>query len=201
MTEIHNEQFIDELDFDDTTNECTDLDNKWLDDIEKDNIDYAKFYKDDIYDIKVMFVYVDSNNAIYHVSSEHLEMETKNTISQKEIISIVNDKKKVNRKNYRVFKCYLYNLDIDTDDLHKFIANKYVEDSHSLFFRPVDLAFDVKINPTIAQFHTLNTLYLFMREKPTDTNNSGSNRKNVTKKVKRVTFHPDLKHTRRRHIK
>ena len=98
MTEIHNEQFIDELDFEDTSIDCTDLDNKWLDDIEKDNIDYAKFYKDDIYDIKVMFVYVDSNNAIYHVSSEHLEMETKNIISQKEIISIVNDKKKLTEK-------------------------------------------------------------------------------------------------------
>jgi hypothetical protein len=136
MTEIHNAQFIDELDFDDTSIDCADLDNKWLDDIEKDNIDYAKFYKDDIYDIKVMFVYVDSNNAIYHVSSEHLELETKNTVLQKEIVSIVNDKKKVNKKNYRVFKCYLYNLDIDPDDLHKFIANKYVEDNHSSLFSP-----------------------------------------------------------------
>jgi hypothetical protein len=199
MTEIHNAQFIDDLDFDDTSIDCADLDNKWLDDIEKDNIDYAKFYKDDIYDIKVMFVYVDSNNAIYHVSSEHLELETKNTILQKEIVSIVNDKKKMNKKNYRVFKCYLYNLDIDPDDLHKFIANKYVEDNHSLFFRPVDLAFDVKINPTIAQFHTLNTLYLFMREKPSDKVSSDTGKRNTTKKVKRVTFQPDLKHTRRRY--
>ena len=201
MTEIRNAPFIDELDLDDTSNDCTDLDNKWLDDIEKDNIDYAKFYKDDIYDMKVVFVYVDSDNAIYHVSSEHIEMETKNTISQKEIITIVNDKKKVNKKNYRVFKCYLYNLDIDPDDLHKFISNKYNEDSYSPFFIPIDLAFDVKINPTIAQFHTLNTLYLFMKEKPSDIINSDTNKKNVTKKVKRVTFHPDLKHTRRRHIK
>lgn len=199
MTEIYNTHFVDELDFDDTNNDCIDLDNKWLDDIEKDNIDYARFYKDDIYDIKVIFVYVDSNNAIYHVSSEYLELETKNIVLQKEIINIVNDKKKVNKKNYRVFKCYLYNIDIEPDDLHKFIANKHNDDRQSSFFRTIDLAFDIKVNPTIAQFHTLNTLYLFMREKQTDTLSDDTNKKNITKKIKRVSFQPDLKHTRRRH--
>ena len=47
MTEIHNAQFIDDLDFDDTSIDCADLDNKWLDDIEKDNIyKLIDFFKD-----------------------------------------------------------------------------------------------------------------------------------------------------------
>lgn len=197
MTEVCNTHFIDDLNIDDTSNDCIDLDNKWLDEVEKNNIDYANFYKDDIYNIKVIFVYVDNNNTIYHVSSEHLELETKNTVSQKEIVTIVNDKKKINKKNYRIFNCYLYNIDIDPDDLHKLIANQY---NQSSFFRSINLAYDIKINPTIAQFHTINTLYLFMREKPTDINSDNNSKRNVTRKIKRVTFQPDLKHTRRRHV-
>lgn len=178
-----------------------DLDTKWITDIEAHNKDYAKFYKDDVYRTQAVFVYIDHDNAITHVSEQAVDLETKNILTQQELASLVNDKNRVGKKKYRLVKCYLYNIDIDPEDLRAFIRETGTGTGTitNRFFRQLDLAHDAIIYPTISQFQNLNTVYLFMREKNTDMpTGDGTRPENNTRKIKRVSFHPDIKHTRRR---
>lgn len=176
-----------------------DLDTKWITDIEAHNKDYAKFYKDDVYRTQAVFVYIDHDNAITHVSEQDVDLETKNILTQQELASIVNDKNRVGKKKYRLVKCYLYNIDIDPEDLRAFIREAGTGTMTNRFFRQLDLAHDAIIYPTISQFQNLNTIYLFMREKNADMpTGDGTRAENNTRKIKRVSFHPDIKHTRRR---
>jgi len=183
--------------------DCLALDTKWIDDVETYNKDYAKFYKDDVYHIRAVFIYVDHDRAITHVSEQSIDLATKNVLTQQEIASLVNDKNRVGKKKYRLVKCYLYNIDIDPEDLHTFIRDtpRVPGVGDGRFFRQIDLAHNVPIYPTISQFQSLNTTYLFMREKNPDAplgGDGGGRVENTTRKIKRVSFHPDLKHTRRR---
>ena len=173
------------------------LDTKWITDLETHNKDYAKFYKDDVYHIQIVFAYIDHDNVIIHVSEHSVDLETKNILTQQELASLVNDKNRVGKKKYRLVKSYLYNIDIDPEDLRAFIREP--ELTTDRFFRQLDLAHDAVIYPTIAQFQNLNTIYLFMREKHAEMPTGDSTKmENNTRKIKRVSFHPDIKHTRRR---
>lgn len=189
----------------DTEDDIGDLDMKWLDDIEQHHHDYAKFYKDDVFNVKFVFIYTDVNKDIKYVSSKHIDLETKNVCTQNELANIIYNNNQINKKKYRLLKCYLYNLDIEPDDLQDFIHNKKKQ-SISLydtpFFRLIDVARNIVIHPTISQFQKMNALYLIMVERDvvdgTFYGSTPHTSESRTRKIKRVRFHPDIKQTRKR---
>lgn len=182
-----------------------DLDMNWITDIEQHNDEYGKFYKDDIFTLKVVFIYTNFDKDIEHVSSSNIDLETKNILTHAELANIIYTKNKINNTRYRLLRCYLYNIDIDPDDLKQFIQKQQNYEQTTLetlpFFNKVDTARNILINPTISQFHKMNTLYLIMGERePTNgkRHNNANTNETRTRKIKRVRFHPDVKHTRRR---
>jgi hypothetical protein len=104
-----------------------------------------------------------------------------------------------------MLKCYLYNLDIEPDDLKDFIRNKnkhHVSPSNTPFFQIIDVARNITIQPTISQFQNMNALYIIMGERDVIDGkrhgNTPHTHEGKTRKVKRVRFHPDIKQTRKR---
>ena len=179
---------------DDTDTEPVQLDMKWLSDIEQHNNDYGKFYKDDVFTMNVVFIHANCDKNIEHVSSMKVDLENKNIFTQHELANIIQTKNKVNKTKYRLISAYLYNIDIEPDDLLDFIK-KHTNPASEQFFNKLDLARDIIIHPTIAQFHKMNTLYLIMGERRERDTKANEGR---TRKIKRVTFHPDIKQTRKR---
>lgn len=189
----------------DNENDFVDLDMKWLDDVEQHNRDYGKFYKDDVFNIKVVFIYTDVNKNIEYVSTKNVDLENKNAFTQDELVNVIHRSNQINRKKYRLLKCYLYNLDIEPDDLQEFIRNKNKYDTSNVdipFFQLIDVARNIVIQPTISQFQKMNTLYLIMGERDVMDGkrhgNSPHAQEGKTRKIKRVRFHPDVKQTRKR---
>ena len=200
---ISNEEDLDMVS--DYENDVDNLDVKWLDDVEQHNREYGKFYKDDIFSIKIVFIYTDVNKNIEHVSSKNVDLENKNIFTQNELVSVIHTNNQINKKRYRLLKCYLYNLDIEPDDLKDFIRNnnKYdVSKTDTPFFHLIDVARNIVIYPTISQFQKMNTLYLVMGERDVIDGkrygNTAHTQEGKTRKVKRVRFHPDVKQTRKR---
>ena len=177
----------------DNESEFDNLDMKWLDDVEEHNREYGKFYKDDIFNIKVVFIYTDVNKNIEYVSSKNVDLENKNIFTQNELVSVIHTNNQINKKRFRLLKCYLYNLDIEPDDLKDFIRNnnKYnVSKADTPFFHLIDVARNIIIQPTISQFQKMNTLYLVMGERDVIDGKRHGNRPHTqegkTRKVKRV---------------
>ena len=189
----------------DTENDIGGLDMKWLDDIEHHNREYGKFYKDDVFNIKIVFIYTDANKNIEYVSSKHVDLENKNIFTQNELVNVIHSINHFNKKRYRLLKCYLYNLDIEPDELQNFIRSKYEQNAVSQdtpFFHTIDVARNIVIQPTISQFQKMNTIYLIMSERDVIDGkrhgNTSHTNEGKTRKIKRVRFHPDVKQTRKR---
>lgn len=189
----------------DTENDIGGLDMKWLDDLEHHNREYGKFYKDDVFNIKIVFIYTDANKNIEYVSSKHVDLENKNIFTQNELVNVIHNINHFNKKRYRLLKCYLYNLDIEPDELQNFIRSKYEQNAVSQdtpFFHTVDVARNIVIQPTISQFQKMNTIYLIMGERDVIDGkrhgNTSHTNEGKTRKIKRVRFHPDVKQTRKR---
>ena len=189
----------------DTENDIGGPDMKWLDDLEHHNREYGKFYKDDVFNIKVVFIYTDANKNIEYVSSKHVDLENKNIFTQNELVNVIHSINHFNKKRYRLLKCYLYNLDIEPDELQNFIRSKYEQNAVSQdtpFFHTIDVARNIVIQPTISQFQKMNTIYLIMSERYVIDGkrhgNTSHTNEGKTRKIKRVRFHPDVKQTRKR---
>ena len=73
---------------------------KWLDDVEEHNREYGKFYKDDIFNIKVVFIYTDVNKNIEYVSSKNVDLENKNIFTQNELVSVIHTNNQINKKDF-----------------------------------------------------------------------------------------------------
>ena len=158
-----------------------------------------------IFSISKLFIYTDVNKNIEYVSSKNVDLENKNIFTQNELVSVIHTNNQINKKRFRLLKCYLYNLDIEPDDLKDFIRNnnKYnVSKADTPFFHLIDVARNIIIQPTISQFQKMNTLYLVMGERDVIDGkrhgNSPHTQEGKTRKVKRVRFHPDVKQTRKR---
>ena len=90
----------------DNESDFDNLDMKWLDDLEEHNREYGKFYKDDVFNIKVVFIYTDVNKNIECVSSKNVDLENKNAFTQDELVNIIHRSNQINKKKYRLLKCY-----------------------------------------------------------------------------------------------
>ena len=62
------------------------LDDTWINNFDSiDNL-YSKFYKDDVYNIKIDYIYINSKNEINKIKEEIFFMQTPNIISNEESI-------------------------------------------------------------------------------------------------------------------
>ena len=139
------------------------------------------------------------------MSSKDVDLENKNIFTQNELVNVIHNINNVNKKRYRLLKCYLYNLDIEPDELQNFIRNTNTQNTNSQdtpFFHMVDVARNIIIQPTISQFQNMNTIYLIMGERNVIDGkrhgNTSHTNEGKTRKIKRVMFHPDVKQTRKR---
>ena len=65
------------------------LDDTWINNFDSiDNL-YSKFYKDDVYHIKIDYIYINSNNEINKIKEEFFFMQTPHIISKEEIIAFI----------------------------------------------------------------------------------------------------------------
>lgn len=139
------------------------LETDWINQAEKHVSEYSSFYKDDNFSVKCTKIFIDKDNHIQHVTSSEIELTDKNIISPSDISRDVEQVTKLGNKKYKLSKCFTFNIDIDPESLPKFIESPE-ENMGKGFLNEFICSTDTYINPTIAQFQSINTVYLIFGE-------------------------------------
>ena len=65
------------------------LDNDWIGNYEKKELEYHDFYKDDIKYIKIYSLFVNDNLALENIKKETIFFEEKNLLKKQQLLSII----------------------------------------------------------------------------------------------------------------
>ena len=158
------------------------LDTKWLDNFEEEDKKYEQFYKEDVQNIKLHYIYVNKNNEIEEIVKDIINLSLNNCISREELVGILKKTSYYNNKRYTVLSILKYNIDIEPNDISHFLMNQYEDDStnnnnsiNNIFLSQVRNIDTIILNKTVLAFQDLNDIIIIFYEK--------SNKLNQTKKI------------------
>jgi hypothetical protein len=156
-----------------------DLDTSWIDEFKKDNEKYSDFYTEDVTTITLFFIYIDHKNNVENLSRDLLILDKKNTIVRDQLIQIIKQNQIHMYNKYKLISLFKYNIDIESEEIYKFINNKDDSSYNKRFFIQEKYLNDIIYKKTINIFQDLNSLFLMFKE----VNTPISNIMNSTKKT------------------
>jgi len=173
-----------------------DLDTSWIDEFKKDNEKYSDFYTEDVTTITLFFIYIDHKNNVENLSRDLLILDKKNTIVRDQLIQLIkqnqnqnknqiqNQNHMYNNNKYKLISLFKYNIDIEPEEIYKFINNKDDSSYNKRFFTQEKYLNDIIYKKTINIFQDLNSLFLIFKEVNTPISNIiNKNNMNSTKKT------------------
>ena len=168
-----------------------DIDMSWIDeemrflsinkDMKREKLEY----------IKINFCFLDRENAISKITSTKYTFSNvddyNRIITEHDILSMIESKKNDDLKHYIFSDLLLFIVDIEP--LHIDALNQSIVDgstcSSNHFLKHYTVISDVICPPTIFIFHSINSIYILLKEKHTiksilkKTNGNNTTRKNV----------------------
>ena len=165
------------------------LDANWIEDFEETDKPYALFYKGDLSEINLFFLYVDRDYELFHVKKKTHVLED-NVLKKEYLINILKNNMNHNNKKYRPISLLKYNITLETNNIVDFTNNptKYN------FLSSEDSIKDFKWENTIKSFNDLNSLHVIFFE------TWKNNKKSLTKKIY-IRSKKGHKKTKRNHLK
>ena len=171
----------------DDLNQLDNLNNDWINNFEEIDKNYSDFYLEDVYSLKIHFIYIDKEHNIEKIKQEKIIIRIPNYISREEIILLL---KKNCHSKYTLLSILKYNIDMDSTDVKDYCKNKNNNNSYLTPIKNVDA---IPFNRTISMFQDLNELIFIFCEKTRNLNNVNNNTKkhiiikpNTTNKKKTI---------------
>lgn len=158
------------------------LDENWINEFEKTDKLFQDFYLDDIYYIKIHYIYINLNNNIEKINEEQLLLSNPNYITREEIIGLLKRNIIENKKKYSLLSILKCNITIKPEEIKNFLKSNNLTDYLNNFIEPIKNIDTIKFEKTICMFQDLNDLLFIFYEKDKKNKNLKSS-KNVTKKV------------------
>ncbi len=159
------------------------LDNKWIENYETQELAYNDFYKDDVKYIKVYSLIINRKLILENINEENFLLENSNILKKYELISLINKYKK--DQKVKLLSILKYNINLDSDNIFEYLKQ---ETENNLFLQSVKSIEDIYFDPTIAMFEDLNSLFFIFVE----TNNIEKSQ------TKRIFLHSNQKKTKKR---
>jgi len=156
------------------------LDTSWIDEFKKDNEKYSDFYTEDVTNITLFFIYIDHKNNVENLSRDLLILDKKNTIVRDQLIQIIKQNQiyNNNKYKYKLISLFKYNIDIEPEEIYRFINNKDDSSYNKRFFTQEKYLNDILYKKTINIFQDLNSLFLIFKEVSTPITNNNNNSNN-----------------------
>ena len=155
------------------------LHNDWITEYEKEELPFDIFYKDDVKNINIIFLYITregGTDSIFHVKKHKCEINN-GTITDNDIYNLILNYKTLQNTTYFVKNIFKYNFTLDPVNL----TNNVGEDN---YIKEHSSSFSINFDKSIKLFENLNTLYFIME--PRHPNNKTRkiyiNTKNKTKR-------------------
>jgi hypothetical protein len=141
--------------------EGEDLDNQWIVDFEKTDIDYKLYYKEDLNYLKINIIYINKNGEIEKIAEDKYFFKVKNILPKEEIIYLIQKYRnsKNTRKKYSLLSIIKYNIDLEPLDIKYYIQHPYN------FLQSLNSIDSITFEKTISMFQDLNQLFIFFYEK------------------------------------
>lgn len=149
------------------------LDCSWINEFEKNEIEYASFYKEQIEALKINYIYVDKDNVIDNIHQESIIIEN-GKLDREKIIEIIKKNKKKNNIDYKLISILKYNITLEPEHIKNYINDDLNDD----FLSKVDILQDIHFKDSINLFQDLNCLYIVFCDKRTR-----ENKNKITKRI------------------
>jgi hypothetical protein len=148
-----------------------DMDDSWIAEEERVLAINKDLKREELEYIKIYFCFLDVENAISKITSMKYTFSNENDrgdytriLTENEILSMIESKKNDDLRNYVFSDMLLYTVDIEATHINLF--NQSVDepgDSH--FLKHYTIVSDVVFPSSIFIFHSINGLYILLKEK------------------------------------
>lgn len=132
-----------------------DLDISWTDSELLDN------RREPLDEIRVAFIYINGENAIEKVDCDTEPLDATHNISKERLLHLVQKKRHVNDKKYRLTDILLFEVPVEYDDLSCFIKDGGGDGD---YLKSIPVFHEVKVEPALLIFHDITFLYVFFAE-------------------------------------
>jgi hypothetical protein len=145
------------------------LDTSWVKHFKKEEQNYSEYYKEEVMNITLFFLYVGKNKEVETISNEQFLLEKNSIIAKDQLIQIIKQKQNIqllNKKTikYNLLSLYKFNIDLETEEINTFISQKSDLETAHRFFQTEKYLNDIKYNNTIHLFQDLNSLFFIFQE-------------------------------------
>lgn len=132
----------------------------WIETFEEEEKNYIMFYPEKIKEITVNILYINKNKELEKISEKTLNLKIENVIKKEELIKLIKENEKIDRKKYKLINILVYNFDINNDELKNFLKKSNNYD----FIKSLKTLDDYEINSTINCLHKINNIYIILIE-------------------------------------
>jgi hypothetical protein len=155
-----------------------DLDESWINEFEKTDKLFCKFYKEDNYYVDVQYIYINKENEIETTQKETLMFQSPNVITREELISLLKKNMTYNNKQYNLLTLLNYNIDVNPEEINAFLNSKNTSYYNDRFLKKLNSVDTIFFDKTINMYQDLNNLFIIFYE-----NSDNKTVKNTTKKI------------------
>jgi hypothetical protein len=137
------------------------LDDSWITQFKTEENEYNNFYKETPVSVKLYFMYVNKENIIEIVKTEHYLLNTEGKIKKENVVSII---KKQGNTKYKLLSILKFNIDIEPEDV---ISNTCGDlNTHDNTYLSVEQYIqDIHFKDTVCIFHDINSLFFIFVER------------------------------------
>lgn len=177
------------------------LDLSWLEDINNVEAPPTKYFKTDMEDITIFFIYLNKSSAIFKIEKEKhvLEKVGKKRVLKKEVlIKAIQKRRNPEPKiRYKLREVLVHSINIDPAEIPDYVKN--VNKNEEKNIEPVEIIEDIIFSECLPIFHKVNNCFVILEEmvlvlsekKPPVSILKKEPIKDNIKKTKKVRISPD----------
>jgi|TARA_B110000285_G_scaffold41949_1_gene46212 hypothetical protein len=148
------------------------FDESWINEFEEEDKQYEMFFPEENTNIKINLLYVNKRNELEKISEKSIQLCTPNKIKKEELIKVIKENEKLDKRKYKLISILVYNLTLKHEDLKNFLKNS---DNYN-FMTNLKNIDDYGLESSINCLQNINTLFILFNE---DTKKIGNNTRRV----------------------
>jgi len=147
----------------DIDKENNNLDTSWIQTEEKIDSIENLYSREQCESIDIFYIYLDKDNAIEKIVSEK-EMPQNGEISKERLLKMIQTKRMVNKKKYKLFDILSFQVDIEPTNIEAFNKNKEINEISEHCFKVLPLFDSISCISSIFIFQDINSIYFLFKE-------------------------------------
>jgi hypothetical protein len=149
----------------DLENDSNDLDISWIQSHERFINIHKNYQREPTEAVSIYYLYINLNLEIEKIicEKETLDLSCQN-ISKERVLQMVQNKKKLGSTKYNLDNILIYNVTIESENIQKYVNSENIADVSQPFIKILPVIDEIKINPSIFIFHSLNSVFFFFKQ-------------------------------------